>query len=182
MPHAHASGAALAHTQPLPAAQPPSECPVGRPSKKRALPPCESLKPSVFRSADDIPKKKVASVFRPSSPDMLAYLDFSVSTTGILAGVKVGPLITAATRGGQRVWVWVSAGPAAPAAGMAGLPLRGNPGLRSASEQCTCCCGKVTSGPPDSRLPGLRSSSPPPRQEPRAPRKLIVPQPLSRGL
>uniref|UniRef100_A0A8C3W9I1 Disco interacting A n=1 Tax=Catagonus wagneri TaxID=51154 RepID=A0A8C3W9I1_9CETA len=38
---------------------------------------------------DDIPKKKVASIFRPPSPDVLAYLDFSVSTTGILAGVKV---------------------------------------------------------------------------------------------
>ncbi|XP_048724969.1 disco-interacting protein 2 homolog A isoform X6 [Caretta caretta] len=38
---------------------------------------------------DDIPKKKVANIFRPPSPDMLAYLDFSVSTTGILAGVKM---------------------------------------------------------------------------------------------
>eukprot|EP00069_Balaena_mysticetus_P006562 bmy_18699T0 len=38
---------------------------------------------------DDIPKKKVASIFRPPSPDVLAYLDFSVSTTGILAGVKM---------------------------------------------------------------------------------------------
>lgn len=36
-----------------------------------------------------MPKKKLANVFRPTSPDMLAYLDFSVSTTGILAGVKV---------------------------------------------------------------------------------------------
>lgn len=40
-------------------------------------------------SIDDMPKKKLASIFRPTSPDMLAYLDFSVSTTGILAGVKV---------------------------------------------------------------------------------------------
>ncbi|XP_059956273.1 disco-interacting protein 2 homolog A isoform X6 [Mesoplodon densirostris] len=38
---------------------------------------------------DDVPKKRVASIFRPPSPDMLAYLDFSVSTTGILAGVKM---------------------------------------------------------------------------------------------
>nr|KAF6394465.1 disco interacting protein 2-like protein A [Rousettus aegyptiacus] len=45
---------------------------------------------------DDIPKKKVASVFRPSSPDMLAYLDFSVSTTGILAGVKMSHAATSA--------------------------------------------------------------------------------------
>lgn len=43
-------------------------------------------------SADDVPKKRVASIFRPASPDVLAYLDFSVSTTGILAGVKVGCL------------------------------------------------------------------------------------------
>ncbi|XP_077900964.1 disco-interacting protein 2 homolog A isoform X11 [Ictidomys tridecemlineatus] len=45
---------------------------------------------------DDIPKKKVASVFRPPSPDVLAYLDFSVSTTGILAGVKMSHAATSA--------------------------------------------------------------------------------------
>ncbi|XP_033274435.2 disco-interacting protein 2 homolog A isoform X13 [Orcinus orca] len=45
---------------------------------------------------DDIPKKKVASIFRPPSPDMLAYLDFSVSTTGILAGVKMSHAATSA--------------------------------------------------------------------------------------
>ncbi|KAG8559322.1 hypothetical protein GDO81_017305 [Engystomops pustulosus] len=38
---------------------------------------------------EDMPKKKIAHIFRPSSPDTLAYLDFSVSTTGILAGVKM---------------------------------------------------------------------------------------------
>ncbi|XP_068101408.1 disco-interacting protein 2 homolog A isoform X1 [Hyperolius riggenbachi] len=38
---------------------------------------------------EDMPKKKIARVFRPTSPDTLAYLDFSVSTTGILAGVKM---------------------------------------------------------------------------------------------
>ncbi|KAM4626429.1 disco-interacting protein 2 homolog A isoform 2-T2 [Discoglossus pictus] len=38
---------------------------------------------------EDMPKKKVARLYRPSSPDTLAYLDFSVSTTGILAGVKM---------------------------------------------------------------------------------------------
>nr|XP_031534568.1 disco-interacting protein 2 homolog A isoform X5 [Vicugna pacos] len=46
--------------------------------------------------ADDIPKKKVASIFRPPSPDVLAYLDFSVSTTGILAGVKMSHAATSA--------------------------------------------------------------------------------------
>ncbi|EMP29303.1 Disco-interacting protein 2 like protein A [Chelonia mydas] len=45
---------------------------------------------------DDIPKKKVANIFRPPSPDMLAYLDFSVSTTGILAGVKMSHAATSA--------------------------------------------------------------------------------------
>ncbi|KAG8432541.1 hypothetical protein GDO86_016976 [Hymenochirus boettgeri] len=38
---------------------------------------------------EDMPKKKVLQIFRPSSPETLAYLDFSVSTTGILAGVKM---------------------------------------------------------------------------------------------
>ncbi|XP_018420124.1 PREDICTED: disco-interacting protein 2 homolog A isoform X1 [Nanorana parkeri] len=38
---------------------------------------------------EDMPKKKIARVFRPTSPETLAYLDFSVSTTGILAGVKM---------------------------------------------------------------------------------------------
>lgn len=50
-----------------------------------------TLATGIFCLTDDIPKKKVASIFRPPSPDVLAYLDFSVSTTGILAGVKVGP-------------------------------------------------------------------------------------------
>ncbi|XP_009464451.1 PREDICTED: disco-interacting protein 2 homolog A [Nipponia nippon] len=45
---------------------------------------------------DDMPKKKLASIFRPASPDMLAYLDFSVSTTGILAGVKMSHAATSA--------------------------------------------------------------------------------------
>ncbi|XP_037685899.1 disco-interacting protein 2 homolog A isoform X2 [Choloepus didactylus] len=45
---------------------------------------------------DDIPKKKVAAVFRPPSPDVLAYLDFSVSTTGMLAGVKMSHAATSA--------------------------------------------------------------------------------------
>ncbi|XP_063080772.1 disco-interacting protein 2 homolog A isoform X7 [Cavia porcellus] len=45
---------------------------------------------------DDIPKKKATSIFRPPSPDVLAYLDFSVSTTGILAGVKMSHSATSA--------------------------------------------------------------------------------------
>jgi acyl-CoA synthetase (AMP-forming)/AMP-acid ligase II len=34
-------------------------------------------------------KKKLTTFFRPQSPDRLCYLDFSVSTTGMLAGVRV---------------------------------------------------------------------------------------------
>ncbi|XP_055975285.1 disco-interacting protein 2 homolog A isoform X5 [Sorex fumeus] len=45
---------------------------------------------------DDIPKRKVASIFRPPTPEVLAYLDFSVSTTGILAGVKMSHAATSA--------------------------------------------------------------------------------------
>lgn len=38
---------------------------------------------------DDVPKKKLASIYRAPTPEMIAYLDFSVSTTGTLAGIKV---------------------------------------------------------------------------------------------
>ncbi|XP_074180950.1 disco-interacting protein 2 homolog C [Rhinolophus sinicus] len=38
---------------------------------------------------DDLPKKRPAQIYKPSNPDTLAYLDFSVSTTGMLAGVKM---------------------------------------------------------------------------------------------
>ncbi|XP_054609765.1 disco-interacting protein 2 homolog C isoform X1 [Dunckerocampus dactyliophorus] len=45
---------------------------------------------------DDLPKKKAPVLFKPSNPDMLAYLDFSVSTTGMLAGVKMSHTATSA--------------------------------------------------------------------------------------
>ena len=38
---------------------------------------------------DDLPKKKLTSIYRAPTPEMIAYLDFSVSTTGMLAGIKV---------------------------------------------------------------------------------------------
>lgn len=44
---------------------------------------------SISRILDDLPKKKPPQLYKPSNPDTLAYLDFSVSTTGMLAGVKV---------------------------------------------------------------------------------------------
>uniref|UniRef100_A0A8C5UT31 Disco interacting C n=1 Tax=Microcebus murinus TaxID=30608 RepID=A0A8C5UT31_MICMU len=45
---------------------------------------------------DDLPKKRPAQICKPSNPDTLAYLDFSVSTTGMLAGVKMSHAATSA--------------------------------------------------------------------------------------
>ncbi|XP_061110380.1 disco-interacting protein 2 homolog C-like, partial [Conger conger] len=45
---------------------------------------------------DDLPKKRPPQLYKPSHPDTLAYLDFSVSTTGMLAGVKMSHTATSA--------------------------------------------------------------------------------------
>uniref|UniRef100_A0ABM5GMY6 Disco-interacting protein 2 homolog C isoform X5 n=1 Tax=Pogona vitticeps TaxID=103695 RepID=A0ABM5GMY6_9SAUR len=45
---------------------------------------------------DDLPKKRPPQIYKPSNPDTLAYLDFSVSTTGMLAGVKMSHAATSA--------------------------------------------------------------------------------------
>ncbi|XP_075900567.1 disco-interacting protein 2 homolog C isoform X2 [Nelusetta ayraudi] len=45
---------------------------------------------------DDLPKKKPPLLYKPSNPDTLAYLDFSVSTTGMLAGVQMSHTSTSA--------------------------------------------------------------------------------------
>ncbi|XP_061094234.1 disco-interacting protein 2 homolog C isoform X5 [Conger conger] len=45
---------------------------------------------------DDLPKKRPTQLYKPSNPDTLAYLDFSVSTTGMLAGVKMSHNATSA--------------------------------------------------------------------------------------
>ncbi|XP_029686936.1 disco-interacting protein 2 homolog C isoform X1 [Takifugu rubripes] len=45
---------------------------------------------------DDLPKKKPPVLHKPSISDALAYLDFSVSTTGMLAGVKLSHTSTSA--------------------------------------------------------------------------------------
>lgn len=50
-----------------------------------------------------MPKKRPAQIYKPSNPDTLAYLDFSVSTTGMLAGVKVSPRPLGACREGAGV-------------------------------------------------------------------------------
>ncbi|XP_035660567.1 disco-interacting protein 2 homolog C-like isoform X6 [Branchiostoma floridae] len=43
----------------------------------------------VLLDCDDTPRKKLSSIYRAPTPEMLAYLDFSVSTTGMLAGIKM---------------------------------------------------------------------------------------------
>ncbi|KAM3929553.1 disco-interacting protein 2 homolog C isoform 2-T2 [Leptodactylus fuscus] len=45
---------------------------------------------------DDLPKKRPSQIYKPSDPETLAYLDFSVSTTGMLAGVKMSHAATSA--------------------------------------------------------------------------------------
>ncbi|XP_011495834.1 PREDICTED: disco-interacting protein 2 homolog A [Ceratosolen solmsi marchali] len=44
--------------------------------------------PVIF-DMDDMPKKRVPVFYRAPTAEMLAYLDFSVSTTGMLAGIKM---------------------------------------------------------------------------------------------
>ncbi|KAK9688277.1 AMP-binding enzyme [Popillia japonica] len=43
----------------------------------------------IILDTDDMPKKKLPNSYRAPTPEMLAYLDFSVSTTGMLAGIKM---------------------------------------------------------------------------------------------
>jgi acyl-CoA synthetase (AMP-forming)/AMP-acid ligase II len=38
---------------------------------------------------DELPKRKLSKIHRFPTPEMVAYIDFSVSTTGMLAGVKI---------------------------------------------------------------------------------------------
>lgn len=58
---------------------------------KQALPSAGAARMMpLFSLPDDLPKKRPPQIYKPSNPDTLAYLDFSVSTTGMLAGVKVG--------------------------------------------------------------------------------------------
>lgn len=38
---------------------------------------------------DELPKKKLPGIYKVPTPEMIAYLDFSVSTTGMLAGIKM---------------------------------------------------------------------------------------------
>lgn len=38
---------------------------------------------------DDLPRRRPPQMYKPPTAEMIAYLDFSVSTTGMLTGVKV---------------------------------------------------------------------------------------------
>ncbi|XP_017575556.1 disco-interacting protein 2 homolog B-A isoform X4 [Pygocentrus nattereri] len=43
----------------------------------------------IIIDTDDLPRKRPPSIYKPPSAEMIAYLDFSVSTTGMLTGVKI---------------------------------------------------------------------------------------------
>lgn len=47
----------------------------------RSLPP--------MYETEDLPRKKLDKFYKPPTPELIAYLDFTVSTTGVLSGVKV---------------------------------------------------------------------------------------------
>ncbi|CAJ0938076.1 unnamed protein product, partial [Ranitomeya imitator] len=51
---------------------------------------------AAFAYGNDLPKKRPSQIYKPSDPETLAYLDFSVSTTGMLAGVKMSHAATSA--------------------------------------------------------------------------------------
>lgn len=44
---------------------------------------------TLFWFTDDLPRRRPPQIYKPPTAEMIAYLDFSVSTTGMLTGVKV---------------------------------------------------------------------------------------------
>lgn len=65
-----------------------------------------AVKPALLVFADDLPRRRPPQIYKPPTAEMIAYLDFSVSTTGMLTGVKVRhvtfymtPLLTGAFTG-----------------------------------------------------------------------------------
>lgn len=38
---------------------------------------------------DEAPRKRIPINYRPPTPELLAYIDFSITTAGTLAGIKV---------------------------------------------------------------------------------------------
>ena len=53
---------------------------------------------------DDAPKRKLSNPYRAPTPEMIAYIDFSVSTTGSLSGVKVASLFVLFIFWGLKTW------------------------------------------------------------------------------
>ena len=43
----------------------------------------------MFIETDDAVNKKKVTIYKPPTPEMIAYLDFSVNSNGLLTGVKV---------------------------------------------------------------------------------------------
>ena len=43
----------------------------------------------MFVETDDAVNKKKVNIYKPPTPEMIAYLDFSVNSNGLLTGVKV---------------------------------------------------------------------------------------------
>lgn len=43
----------------------------------------------LFIETDDVVNKKKVNIYKPPTPEMIAYLDFSVNSNGLLTGVKV---------------------------------------------------------------------------------------------
>uniref|UniRef100_A0A8C1QQ89 Disco-interacting protein 2 homolog Bb n=1 Tax=Cyprinus carpio TaxID=7962 RepID=A0A8C1QQ89_CYPCA len=43
----------------------------------------------IIIDTDDLPRKRPPTIYKPPNAEMIAYLDFSVSTTGMLTGVKI---------------------------------------------------------------------------------------------
>lgn len=50
---------------------------------------CVLIKHTLFWFTDDLPRRRPPQIYKPPTAEMIAYLDFSVSTTGMLTGVKV---------------------------------------------------------------------------------------------
>ncbi|KAF3856461.1 hypothetical protein F7725_017184 [Dissostichus mawsoni] len=58
-------------------------------SKEAAASELFSVKHELFLFADDLPRRRPPQIYKPPTAEMIAYLDFSVSTTGMLTGVKI---------------------------------------------------------------------------------------------
>uniref|UniRef100_A0A8B9G9Y4 Disco interacting protein 2 homolog B n=1 Tax=Amazona collaria TaxID=241587 RepID=A0A8B9G9Y4_9PSIT len=84
---------------------------------------------------DDLPRKRLAQLYKPPTPEMLAYLDFSVSTTGMLTGVKRSLLWLEARKAFRAVKLWIQCRLGA----QKSLLQRREGGLWSGHQEFCCC-------------------------------------------